>query len=42
MGYHVINIKQNELNHFYVETLIELSSHSEIRESSIIYQGEKH
>lgn len=41
MGYHIVNIKNNEIEHKYVESKIEIAYVDNITEETIIYQGEK-
>jgi hypothetical protein len=41
MGYHIVNIKNNEIEHKYVESKIEIAYVDNITEEIIIYQGEK-
>lgn len=42
MGYHIVNLKDNEIEHKYVKSKIEIAYLDSITEDSIIYQGEKH
>lgn len=42
MGYHIVNLDDNKIEHFYIESKIELAYLSNITENTIIYQGEKH
>lgn len=41
MGYHIVNLKNNEIEHTYVETKLEIAYLDNIKEDTIIYQGEK-
>lgn len=41
MGYHIVNIKKNEIEHKYVETMLEIAYLNNISDDTIIYQGEK-
>lgn len=41
MGYHIVNLKDNEIDHKYVESKVEIAYLDNITEDTIIYQGEK-
>ncbi len=41
MGYHIVNLKDNEIEHYYVDTEIEIAYLDNITKDTIIYQGEK-
>lgn len=42
MGYHIVNIKNDTIEHLYIENKIELAYLDTLTENTIIYQGEKH
>lgn len=42
MGYHIVNLKDNEIVHNYVDSKVEIAYLDNITEDTIIYQGEKH
>lgn len=42
MGYHIVNLYNGNIEHNYVENIIELAYLKNIKEETIIYKGEKH
>lgn len=42
MGYHIVNIKENEIEHKFVENQLDIVYFENLTENTIIYQGEKH
>lgn len=42
MGYHIVNLKNDKIEHIYVETKLEIAYLNNITEDTIIYQGEQH
>ncbi|MDO5616320.1 MAG: hypothetical protein Q4G16_09030 [Cruoricaptor ignavus] len=41
MGYHIVNIKENEIEHKYFENQLDIIYFENLTENTIIYQGEK-
>lgn len=42
MGYHIVNFKDGNIEHDFVENIIDIVYLKEIKEDTIIYQGERH